>query len=606
MADDQTAFRDFKSHPTADSLIRLLRAHQERVYRLCLQVLRRAHDAEDAAQEVLIRIVDGVRKIDDADAFRRWAYRVSLNAALEAARKASRRRTHESRAAMENPPGKPLDEESRRSLFEAIARLDEGPRSLVLDHYFEGETLESLGSREGVSAQAVSKRLDRAREELKRALPATFMGLPDLGRLFERGTSAPAVPDLVSGPVLVKVAAIAGGAVVTTKSLLLPIAIAALLAVCLGVGIVALNFRLPTDAPGEHRAVRPRTDPEPGTTAADNVDLPLTKVDSGATESEGETTVPHLSALRTRLKQFKQWWFAREKSGWGEDPGRNQHDKELWEQVSGLRSLIMADPEEFLAFLKDPENEGMLQDLTQMNPLTQTDKPYVEFRKAFSEYPQALMRDLFDLLHSGTVRQRVATFRLLSGFSDPPEEFRNAYLAFMDDPNPEVQSFAIYLVRLTVPLTPPLFSKLEALGRSDSLFVRQAVNSAMAAMPGSAGEAYLLNRMETVTNHSELFGIIFSLEMRYERARQVGQANLEEHLARAVAAVVARGDDIRVYRLMQMASNLSGTRLKPILMQIMAKTNDDEFRGRLNKAVERIDQGSVNRDDLMKILDPQR
>src|SRR5258706_9474464 len=129
MADE---FRDYKSNPTSDNLIRLLRAHQDRVYRLCFQVLRRAYDAEDAAQEVLVRIVDGVRKVDDADAFRRWVHRVSLNAALEAARKATRRKAHETRAAMEDPPGKTLDEESRRSLFEAIARLDEGPRSLLL------------------------------------------------------------------------------------------------------------------------------------------------------------------------------------------------------------------------------------------------------------------------------------------------------------------------------------------------------------------------------------------------------------------------------------------------------------------------------------------
>ncbi|HEY3226547.1 MAG TPA: sigma-70 family RNA polymerase sigma factor, partial [Planctomycetota bacterium] len=241
--DEREAFSAFKSSPTSDSLIRLLRAHQERVYRLSLQVLRRAHDAEDVAQEVLIRIVEGVRKIDDADAFRRWVYRVSLNAALEAARKASRRRTHESRAAMKDPPGEPLDEASRGALFEAIARLNDGPRSLLLDHYFEGETVEALGSRDGVSAQAVSKRLERAREDLRRALPASALGAFDLGRLFERGISAPAVPDLLTGAVLAKVhsvaaALVAGGVAMTTKSVLAPFAIAALLLLCVGAGVV--------------------------------------------------------------------------------------------------------------------------------------------------------------------------------------------------------------------------------------------------------------------------------------------------------------------------------------------------------------------------------
>src|SRR6266850_3269579 len=242
-------FRDYKSDPTADNLIRLLRAHQDRVYRLCLQVLRRAHDAEDAAQEVLVRIADGVRKIDDADAFRRWVHRVSLNAALEAARKATRRKAHETRAAMKEPPKEPLDEESRRALFEAIAKLDDGSRELLLDHHFEGETLESPASRERVSPQAVSKRLERAREELKRGLPAGFVGIPDLGRLFERGIAPPVAPDLISGPVLAKVHSVAaalaaGGIAMTTKtSLVASVIVTAILCLIAGTG---LGFLLAT------------------------------------------------------------------------------------------------------------------------------------------------------------------------------------------------------------------------------------------------------------------------------------------------------------------------------------------------------------------------
>src|SRR5262245_39368030 len=97
------AFRDYKSKPTPDTLVRLLRAHQDRVYRVCFHVLRNPHDAEDASQEALIRIVRGARSLEDAGSFRRWVHRVSLNAALETARKKSRRRAHESRAVMPEP-----------------------------------------------------------------------------------------------------------------------------------------------------------------------------------------------------------------------------------------------------------------------------------------------------------------------------------------------------------------------------------------------------------------------------------------------------------------------------------------------------------------------
>ncbi|HEU4339927.1 MAG TPA: sigma-70 family RNA polymerase sigma factor, partial [Planctomycetota bacterium] len=244
-------FDAYKRDPTTDNLIALLRATQDRVYRLCFHVLRRPHDAEDAAQEVLIRIVEGVRGIDDAGQFHRWVYRVSLNAALESIRKSARRQAHESRAAMTVPP-EPLDEESRLALFEGIAGLDDASRTLILDHYFEGRTLESIASRDGVSPQAASKRLEKAREHLKRALPVGLLALPDLGGLFPRGGPPSAAPDLVSGAVLAKVHSIAalaaGGTVMASKSSIAAVVAFSLIA-CLGAGTGAVLLLRSTPGP---------------------------------------------------------------------------------------------------------------------------------------------------------------------------------------------------------------------------------------------------------------------------------------------------------------------------------------------------------------------
>jgi hypothetical protein len=406
----------------------------------------------------------------------------------------------------------------------------------------------------------------------------------------------------VTGTVLAKVAAVTGGAVMTTKSVLLPILIAALLVVSLGGVMLMMNFR---NLPSGRSGAAPTRDPEFATESPAAVNTTFTAPRASHDEFSGTATPETRSALRVRLDQFKQWWFAKEKEGMGEDPGRNRHDKELWEQVSGLRALIMADPEEFLAFLMDPENEGLLMDLTQMNPLTQADRPYVDQIRPYADLPNALRAGLFDLLQSGTVRQRVATFRLLSGFADVPEAVKGVYLVSIDDAHPDVQAFATRAIGLTVPVTPALLSKLTALGTgSESAAVRQAVVAIMAMTPGAASETFLLNRVELVTDCAELYSVIFSLERRY--ANRGGDPIQEEALGRVLAAVAARGYDVRVFRFFPLATNLSGGRLKPILLQIMGQTKDDEYRGRLRKAVEMIDQGSSARDDLMKILDPPK
>ena len=60
----------------------VVRAIQKEVYQLALRFLGHPQDAEDATQEILIRIVTGLDGFRGKSAFRTWVYRVSCNALL--------------------------------------------------------------------------------------------------------------------------------------------------------------------------------------------------------------------------------------------------------------------------------------------------------------------------------------------------------------------------------------------------------------------------------------------------------------------------------------------------------------------------------------------
>ena len=513
---------------------------------------------------------------------------------------------------MKEPPKEPLDEETRLALFEAIARLEEGPRGLLLDHYVEGETLESLGSRDGVSPQAVSKRLERAREELKRTLPAGFLVLPDLKRLFP---PAPASPDLVSGPVLAKVHSIAtltaaGGAFMAAKSSMSGVVIlVAVLLLATGTAVTVLVRRKP--AVEKKPAVGIQVPVRPSETASDETRAtPASEPVADPTAAPPATTSP----LRARLDRFKKWWTGIQEDQalaradgekWGEFQKR--WDQELWDHVAGLRELILEDPEGFLAFLGDRDNEAVLRDLTRMGLLTQTDKPHVHFTTPFNELPQSLTRGLLQLLQSGSNLQKSATVSLLGGRSDLPQEYKNVYLILLEDPDPELRDQVIGPIVSYIPMTPALFSKLTALGtNSENLFTRLRVVSSIAGLQSPESEAFVLNRLTVATHQNELMQITFSLDMRYQAARRSGTAIQEDLLARALSETMARDDPFYLHYLMPVATHLSGDRLKPILLQAMGRAKEDWYRDRMAKAVERIDQGPFTRDDLMKILDPPR
>jgi RNA polymerase sigma factor (sigma-70 family) len=70
-----------------DALEVLVRAIQKDVYNLAVRFLWHPQDAEDATQEILIRIITGLATFEGRSRFRTWVYRVASNALLTQGRK---------------------------------------------------------------------------------------------------------------------------------------------------------------------------------------------------------------------------------------------------------------------------------------------------------------------------------------------------------------------------------------------------------------------------------------------------------------------------------------------------------------------------------------
>ena len=69
----------------------LLRRHYDRVHAVCRRIAGGTRDADDAAQEAMIRIVRNLDRFDGRAAFGTWAYRIATNTALDELRKRKRR-----------------------------------------------------------------------------------------------------------------------------------------------------------------------------------------------------------------------------------------------------------------------------------------------------------------------------------------------------------------------------------------------------------------------------------------------------------------------------------------------------------------------------------
>jgi RNA polymerase sigma factor (sigma-70 family) len=65
-----------------EALEELVRRHQNWIYNIALRMLSHPHDAEDAAQEILVKALTRLSSFEERSSFRTWLYRIVVNHVL--------------------------------------------------------------------------------------------------------------------------------------------------------------------------------------------------------------------------------------------------------------------------------------------------------------------------------------------------------------------------------------------------------------------------------------------------------------------------------------------------------------------------------------------
>jgi RNA polymerase sigma factor (sigma-70 family) len=165
----------------ADAYAALVAAHQQMTFRTAYLVLGDAAEAEDAAQEALVRAYRALERFRDGEPFRPWLLRIAVNAARNKRRAAGRRAGLKLRieASMPRDAHAPSPEaavvaaEERRRLLDAVNALAPDDRLVVGARYFLDLPLEEIATLAGVPTGTVKSRLFRARARLAQALAGT-------------------------------------------------------------------------------------------------------------------------------------------------------------------------------------------------------------------------------------------------------------------------------------------------------------------------------------------------------------------------------------------------------------------------------------------------
>ena len=141
--------------------------HLDMVYRLALNWLRSPADAEDAAQNAMLRLWRTDTQFQGEDHLKHWLVRVTVNECKRIALHPWRKRS----LPLDEAVGEPVfDDPDRGALFRAVMDLPEAYRVPLYLYYYEGYSVSEVGELLGLKAATVETRLGRARAKLKTML----------------------------------------------------------------------------------------------------------------------------------------------------------------------------------------------------------------------------------------------------------------------------------------------------------------------------------------------------------------------------------------------------------------------------------------------------
>ncbi len=150
------------------------------VYRRCLRLLGDRAAAEDATQEVFVKLLRDIDRLQDRETVLPWVYRVAMNHCLNVRRDARRRGQDGLAEDLDVVPGALADRPDAypdRQLAQVVlARFDEETQAVAVGVLVDGMEHEEIAAVLGISRRTVSRKLARFVENARKFISRTGTG----------------------------------------------------------------------------------------------------------------------------------------------------------------------------------------------------------------------------------------------------------------------------------------------------------------------------------------------------------------------------------------------------------------------------------------------
>ncbi len=212
---DRELLRRFTKQREEAAFLALLKRHGTLIQRICRRMLPNAHDADDVFQATFLVLLKKASALRWRDCISGWLHEVAYRLAVKTKSAHVRRSLKESRAAIADAAGDPLNaltvQEAQTLLHEELNRLPDRLRSPLVLCYLESQTQEEAAQQLGWSLRTVKRRLQRGREILHQRLPRRGLTLA-AALTTGLATTAPAPASLIRSTLIAAVSFTSGKA----------------------------------------------------------------------------------------------------------------------------------------------------------------------------------------------------------------------------------------------------------------------------------------------------------------------------------------------------------------------------------------------------------
>ena len=144
----------------------LVKRHYRHVFALCLGVLGNLHDAEDIAQEAMLKGFLKIKKLDKGEQFEVWILRIARNLCFDFLRRQKRKKVLSAKQLMRC--GQRTGE--NHDLQQAIRRLPQELRVPLTMYYFDGKNAKTIAEKLSISHSGACQKIREARKQLHELL----------------------------------------------------------------------------------------------------------------------------------------------------------------------------------------------------------------------------------------------------------------------------------------------------------------------------------------------------------------------------------------------------------------------------------------------------